>query len=256
MELLSSQSGSTTNGGLVKAAEVMSPRVITILPDATIKDAARMMLQHGISGFPVVDAAGTVVGIVTEGDFLRRAETGTERQRPRWLKFVLGPGRGANEYVHSHARKIQDIMTPEVITVDEATPLQDVVSIMERRRIKRVPVMSGGKIVGIISRANLVQALARLAVEASPTHPDDETARQQILAELNKQSWVPRASLNVIVRGGVAELWGVIYDERERQAIRVAAENVPGISQVVDHLVYVEPMSGAAGMGLPPLRTT
>jgi hypothetical protein len=116
-------------------------------------------------------------------------------------------------------------------------------------------VTSDGKIVGIISRANLVQALARLAEEASPTHPDDETARQQILAELNKQSWVPRASLNVIVRGGVAELWGVIYDERERQAMRVAVENVPGISQVIDHLVYVEPMSGAAGMGLPPLRT-
>ena len=133
----------------MKAAEVMSPRVITILPDATIRDAATMMLQHGISGLPVVDAAGTLVGIVTEGDFLRRAETGTERQRPRWLEFLLGPGRAANEYVHSHARKIQDIMTPEVITVGEATPLQDVVSIMERRRIKRVLVMSGGKIVGI-----------------------------------------------------------------------------------------------------------
>jgi CBS domain-containing protein len=146
-------------------------------------------------------------------------------------------------------------MTPEVITVGEATPLQDVVSIMESRRIKRIPVVSDGKIVGVISRANLVQALARLAGEVSPTHPDDETARQQILVELNKQSWAPCASLNVIVRGGVAELWGVIYDERERQAIRVAAENVPGISQVIDHLVYVEPMSGAAGMGVPPLRT-
>src|SRR5260370_1135695 len=136
----------------------MSPTVITILPDATIRDAATMMLQHGISGLPVVDAAGTLVGIVTEGDFLRRAETGTERQRPRWLEFLLGPGRAANEYVHSHAHKIEDIMTPEVITVGEATPLQDVVSIMKRRRIKRIPVTSGGKIVGIISRANLVQA--------------------------------------------------------------------------------------------------
>ena len=239
----------------MKAAEVMSPTVITILPDATIKDAARMMLQHGISGLPVVDAAGTLVGIVTEGDFLRRAEIGTERQRPRWLEFLLGPGRAANEYVHSHAHKIEDIMTPEVTTVSEATPLQDVVSIMERRRIKRIPVMSGGKIVGIISRANLVQALARLAEEVSPTHPDDATARQQILAELNKQSWAPRTTLNVIVRGSVAELWGVIYDERQREAIRIAAENVPGISRVVDHLVYVEPISGMGGIALPPLRT-
>jgi CBS domain-containing protein len=237
----------------MKAVEVMSPQVITISRDATIEDAARIMLHHGISGLPVVDVAGTLVGIVTEGDFLRRAETGTERKRSRWLEFLLGPGRAANEYVHSHGRKIEEVMTPEVITVSETTPLEDVVSIMEGCHIKRVPVMRGGKIVGIISRANLVQALARLAEEAPPSHPDDETARQQILAELNKQAWVPRATLNVIVRGGIAELRGVICDERERQAIRVAAENVPGIAQVVDHLVYVETMSGIAIP--PPLRT-
>jgi len=239
----------------MKAGEVMSPRVITVASDATIADAARIMLEHGISGLPVVDAAGTLVGIVTEGDFLRRAETGTERQRPKWLEFLLGPGRAANEYVHSHARKIAEVMTPVVITASEATPLQDVVTTMERRRIKRMPVMSEGKVVGIISRANLVQALAQLAQEAPATGTDDETARQQILAELNKQSWAPRNKLNVIVRGGVAELWGVICDEREREAIRVAAENVPGIAQVVDHLVYVQPISVGAGIALPPLRT-
>ena len=239
----------------MKAGEVMSPRVITVASDATIADAARIMLEHGISGLPVVDAAGTLVGIVTEGDFLRRAETGTERQRPKWLEFLLGPGRAANEYVHSHARKIAEVMTPVVITASEATPLQDVVTTMERRRIKRMPVMSEGKVVGIISRANLVQALARLAQEAPATSTDNETARQQILAELNKQSWAPRNTLNVIVRGGVAELWGVICDEREREAIRVAAENVPGIAQVVDHLVYVEPIPVRGGIALAPLRT-
>jgi CBS domain-containing protein len=239
----------------MKATEVMSPIVITILPEATIEDAARMMLQHGISGLPVVDATGTLVGIVSEGDFLRRVETGTERQRPRWLEFFLGPGRAANEYVHSHGRKIEEVMTPEVVCVSEATPLQEVVRIMERRRIKRVPVISNGKILGIISRANLVQALARLAEETPSSHPDDETARQQILTELSKQSWAPRAGLNVVVRGGVAELWGVIWDERERAAVRVAAENTPGITQVVDHLVYVEPISVGGGIALPPLRT-
>ena len=240
----------------MKAGEVMSPRVITVASDATIADAARIMLEHGISGLPVVDAAGTLVGIVTEGDFLRRAETGTERQRPKWLEFLLGPGRAANDYVHSHARKIAEVMTPVVITASEAMPLQDVVTTMERRRIKRLPVMSEGKVVGIISRANLVQALARLAQEAPATSTDDETARQQILAELNKQSWAPRNTLNVIVRGGVAELWGEICDEREREAIRVAAENVAGIAQVIDNLVYIQPISVRAGIALPPLRTT
>jgi CBS domain-containing protein len=132
--------------GSMKAVEVMSPQVITISREATIEDAARIMLHHGISGLPVVDVAGTLVGIVTEGDFLRRAETGTERKRSRWLEFLLGPGRAANEYVHSHGRKIEEVMTPEVITVSETTPLEDVVSIMEGCHIKRVPVMRGGKI--------------------------------------------------------------------------------------------------------------
>jgi CBS domain-containing protein len=233
----------------MKASEIMTLGVVTVRPEASLKEAASLMLERGISGLPVVDASGRLVGMVTEGDLLRRVETATERSRPRWLEFLLGSGRLANEYVHSHARKVQDVMTPEVITVSKDAPLQDVVSILEQRRIKRVPVTRGDKLVGIISRASLVQALARLAQEAPPTRPDDEAAREQIMAELNKQPWGARAELNVIVRGGVAELWGVIRDERERDAIRVVAENVPGISQVIDHLVCFHPMPG--GIGLP-----
>ena len=149
----------------MKAAEIMSLGVATVRPDTTVSEAARTMLQFGVSGLPVIDTSGKLVGIVTEGDFLRRAEMGTERQRPRWLEFLLGPGRLAQEYVHSHGRKVEEIMTPDVVTVSEHTPLQEVVRLMETRRIKRVPVVSNTeahKIVGIISRANLVQALARL----------------------------------------------------------------------------------------------
>jgi CBS domain-containing protein len=229
---------------VVKAAEVMTVGVATIRSDATLRDAARLMLQHGVSGLPVVDADDRLVGILTEGDFLRRVETGTERRHPRWLEFLLGPGRLADEYAHSHGRKVEEVMTPEVITVSQDTPLQDVVRIMESRRIKRVPVTKQGRVVGIISRANLVQALARLAEEAPPSHPDDEALRRQILAEIDKQPWSPRSSINVIVRNRVAELWGTILDERERQALRIAAENVPGIVKVEDHLVWVEPVSG------------
>lgn len=228
----------------MNASEVMTVGITTVRPDASVTEAARLMVEHGVSGLPVVDAHGQLVGIVTEGDFLRRAETGTERRRPRWLEFLLGPGRLANEYVHSHARKVQEVMTPGVITVAQNTPLQDVVSMMERHRIKRVPVVGGQKLVGIISRANLVQALARLAEEAAPSRPDDEAMRTQILADLRRERWTPHDAPNVIVRNGVAELWGVILDERERQAIKVVAENVPGIKAVRDHLVFVGPMSG------------
>jgi CBS domain-containing protein len=238
----------------MKASEIMTLGVVTVRPETSLREAASLMLERGVSGLPVVDEMGRLVGMVTEGDLLRRAEIGTERRRPHWLELLLGSGRLANEYVHSHARKVQDVMTPEVITVSRDAPLEDVVNILEQRRVKRVPVTRGDKLVGIISRANLVQALARLAQEAPPTRPDDEAAREKIMAELNKQPWAPRASLNVIVRGGVAELWGVICDERERDAIRVAAENVSGISKVIDHLVYFHPMRG--GMGLPPLIST
>jgi CBS domain-containing protein len=235
----------------MKAFEIMTLGVVTVRPEASLREAVSLMLEYGISGLPVVDGLGRLVGIVTEGDFLHRAETGTERHRPRWLELILGPGRLANEYVRSHARRVEDIMTREVVTVSRDTPLEEVVNILEHRRIKRVPVTKNDKLVGIISRANLVQALARLAHEVPPTRPDDGVAREQIMVELNKQPWAPRPSLNVIVHGGVAELWGVISDEREREAIRVVAENGPGISQVIDHLVCFHPMRG--GMGLPPL---
>jgi CBS domain-containing protein len=228
----------------MKASEVMTLRVATIRPEETVREAARTMLRFGISGLPVVDAAGRLVGIVTEGDFLRRSEIGTERRHPRWLEFLLGPGRLANEYVHSHGRKVEEVMTPNVVTVSPDTQLQGVVRIMERRHIKRVPVVSDGKIVGIISRANLVQALASLADEVPESSGDDEAIRTRILAEVEKQAWAPGVSINVIARNGVAELWGTIFDEREREALRVAAENVPGITSVEDHLDRVEPISG------------
>jgi CBS domain-containing protein len=233
----------------MKASEIMTLAVYTIRPDASVRDAARLMVEQGISGLPVVDPGGKLVGIVTEGDFLRRAETGTERRRPHWLEIVVGPSRLASDYVRTHGRKVEEIMTPDVVTVSTATPLQDVVEIMEKRRIKRVPVVRDGAVVGIISRANLVQALARLAEEAPPSRTDDETMRTQIMAELAKQEWAPRSLVNVIVRHGVAELWGTIFSEKERDAVRVVAENVPGVASVQDHIVWIEPISGMAFPG-------
>jgi CBS domain-containing protein len=228
----------------MQVRDVMTRSVISVKANESILEAARLMLQNRISGLPVVDADGALVGVVTEGDFLRRGEIGTTRQRPKWLEFLVGPGRLASEYVHQSGRKVAEVMTPNPVTVGEDDSLQAVVQLMERRRIKRLPVMRNGRMVGIISRANLMHALASLAHEMPPTDTDDAAIRDRILAALAKVHWA--FGVNVVVKDGVAEIWGTIMDERERQGCIVAAENVPGVKQVHDHLVWVEPMSGMA----------
>jgi predicted transcriptional regulator len=150
----------------------------------------------------------------------------------------------ADEYVHTHARKVSEVMTVEPATVTEQTALADAVKLMEKRRIKRLPVMKGQKVIGIISRANLLHALASLAGEAKADSTDDKTIRDRILAELENEKWAPTGMLSVVVRDGVVDIWGTITDERERQALIVAAENVPGVKRVNDHVAWIEPTSG------------
>jgi CBS-domain-containing membrane protein len=228
----------------MKAAHIMTHNVVSVQPETTILQAAQLMLHHGISGLPVVDSDGHIVGIVTEGDFLRRAELGTRHQRPRWLQFLIGPGRLADEYVRSSSRKVEDVMTQPVRTIDDDTSLSDAVELMERHRIKRLPVVRDGRLVGIVSRANLLHALASLGREVKSTSADDEAIRECLLKQLNQESWAPVGLVDVIVRNGTVELWGTVLDERKRRALVVAAENVRGVKTVRDHLVYVEPMSG------------
>jgi len=230
----------------MQAKDVMTSSVISVAPDAPVLEAVQIMLQRHISGLPVVDKAGRLVGIVTEGDLLRRAETGTQRRRPRWLEFLIGPGRLADEYTRSHGRKVEDVMTRDPLTVTEETPLEVVVKMMEKRRVKRLPVLRGNAVVGIVSRANLLHALAGIAHEAKPAAASDQVIRDRIVTELAGQPWAPVSLVNVIVRNGVVELWGTITDERERQAMIVAAENVPGVKSVADHLAWVDPLSGMA----------
>jgi CBS domain-containing protein len=228
---------------VMKARDVMTSPVISVEPDASVLEAVRIMLQRHISGLPVIDKEGRLVGMVTEGDFLRRAETGTQRRRPRWLEYLLGPGRLADEYTHSHGRRIHEIMTADPLTVGEDTPLDEIVRTMEKRRVKRLPVLRGDAVVGIVSRANLVHALAALAREVEPVAASDQSIRDRILAELAGQTWAPTALINIIVRDGVVDLWGTITDERQRQAITVAAENTAGVKAMKDHLAWVDPMS-------------
>lgn len=232
----------------MKAADIMTQGVLCVPPNASIMRAVAMMLERNISGLPVVDVDGTLVGIVTEGDLLRRAETGTQRHRPRWMEFLIGPGL-ASDYVHACGRKVRDVMSTDVHTIGPDTPLDEIVKIMESRRIKRLPVVRDGRVVGIVSRANLLRALASFASVTRFTRTDDSTIRQALIAELEKQPWAPSALIDVIVSEGVVHLWGVITDERQRPGIRVAAENTPGVRAVRDHLVWVEPNTG---MVIPP----
>jgi CBS domain-containing protein len=224
----------------MRVKDVMTPNVICVGVDEPVVKAARLMLQNRISGLPVLNNQGDLVGIVTEGDFLRRGELGTQRHRPKWLEFILGPGRLAQEYVHTAGRKVEEIMTPDPCTIGEDETLEAVVEMMERRRVKRIPVTRAGRLVGIISRANLMHALASLARDVSPPPGDDSAIRDNILAALARQDWAPH--VNVIVKDGLAELRGIISDDRQRQALIVATENVPGVKQVLDHLDWVEPM--------------
>jgi CBS domain-containing protein len=228
----------------MNAADVMTRHVISVAPDATIEDAVKLMLDRRISGLLVVDAGGHLAGVVTEGDLLRRSELGTDRQRSWWLNLLVSPGRQADEFTRAHGRKVADVMTSQVVSVDADASLGDIVELMEKHRIKRVPVVQNDRVVGVCSRADLLRALAVTAREARPTPGDDRAIRNKLLDSLEKEAWAPLATLNVTVANGVVDMWGTISDEQERRAIIVVAENTPGVKRVNDHLVYVEPYSG------------
>lgn len=227
----------------MRAHQIMTRTVITVSPETTIAEAANTMLQKHVSGLPVVDVSGKLVGIVSEGDFIRRSEIGTQRKRGRFLKFILGPGTAAADFVHEHGSKVAEIMTTEPVTITEDIPLEEIVRLMENNNVKRLPVMRGDKIVGIVSRANLLQAVASLARQVPDPTADDDHIRNRIIDTLEKNDWCP-FGLNVIVRDGIVHLSGVITEEQSRKAAIVATENVTGVKKVHDHLCWVDTMSG------------
>jgi CBS domain-containing protein len=227
------------------ANAVMTRRVLSVRPDDSLDHAIRMMLDNGISGLPVLDDDGRPVGMLTEGDLLRRAETQTERRRSRWLDFLLGPDRLAADYVRTHSRRVKDVMTPRVYTVTPETPLEEVVALMERRHIKRLPVLQDGRLIGIVSRANLVQALASVARELPQVAIADEQIRNRLWDELAARDWAEINLLNIVVHDGVVHLYGMVTGSREADALRTAAENIPGVKAVHNQLVWCEPLSGS-----------
>ena len=226
----------------MRAMDVMTTDVISVDPDTTIRDLATLLAERGISGAPVIDASGQLVGIVSEGDLLHRAEIGTayrhrERRRSWWLDDFASDL--ARDYIKSHGRTVKDIMTRDVVTVTEDTDLGEVAALLEAKRIKRVPVMRDGKVAGIISRANLVRALgATKGATPSQAEGDDRTIRARLLAELGREEWARVWPEDIIVRDGVVHFW-LSSDESEekKQALRVAAETIPGVRGVEEHVV-------------------
>ena len=221
----------------------MTQQVITVATGAPIVEAANTMLQNHISGLPVVDETGKLVGVVAQGDFIRRAEIGTQRKRGRWLKVLLGPGKLASDFVHERGHKVGEIMTLDPYTVTEDTTLEDIVDLMEKKHVKRLPVMRGDQLVGIVTRSNLLQAVAELTRDVPDPTADDDHIRSRIITSIEKTDWGP-FGLGVIVRNGNVHLSGVVTNEKFREATIVAAENVSGVKKVHDHLCWVEPMSG------------
>jgi CBS domain-containing protein len=227
----------------MRAHQIMTRNVITVTPETSIVDAAAAMLQNRLSGLPVVDGAGRLVGIVSESDFLRRCEIGTQRRRLSWLQFFVSPGREAAEFTRERGRKVGEVMTRNPLTVTEETSLEEVVRLMERSNIKRLPVMRNGSLVGIVTRANVLRAVAGMAREVPDPTADDDHIRDRVTRALMATGWRP-IGLQVTVRNGVVHLYGIIVDERSRQAAIVAAENVAGVKKVHDQLCLVDTWSG------------
>jgi len=224
--------------GRMKAADVMVSPVITVGPECSVQDLAEILLENRVSAVPVVSKNGDLVGIVSEGDLIRRTEIDTERRRSRLLALLIGSQPLAAEFVKSHAHRIADLMTRDVIVATPETSLRDIAALLEKSGIKRVPIVSNGKVIGIVSRANLVQALAsaRKEIKAAAA-TSDRMIREELLSRLRAEPWARTSRINVIVHDGTVELWGTVRSQAEKRAVRLAAELTPGVRTVNDNLI-------------------
>ncbi len=227
----------------MKARDVMAMNVMTVGPETSVRQAANILFQNRISALPVVDEHGALIGIVSEGDLARRAELETDDRRSWWLELLVRKSTEslAIDYVKSHARRVEDVMTRRVITAKPATSLRDIAALLEKNRIKRVPIVAKGRVVGIVSRANLVQALASSREESRQSTISDSTIRKKIMLQLESERWSKYALLNATVQDGTVKLWGIVDSEAEKEAARVAAEQVAGV-RAIENNVIVQPV--------------
>jgi CBS domain-containing protein len=227
----------------MKAKDIMVMKVMTVGPEATVRQAANILFQNRISALPVVDAHGRLVGIVSEGDLARRVELETDDRRSWWLELFARKSKKnlVVKYVKSHARRVKDVMTRRVITAKPATSLRDIAALLEKNRIKRVPIVAKGRVVGIVSRANLVQALASLREEDHPGTTIDSKIRKKVMMRLKSELWTKHALLSATVEDGTVKLWGIVDSEAEKEAAR----QVAGV-RAIENNVIVQPAVGGA----------
>ena len=221
---------------MLTASDIMTTDVITVTPETPIAEIAKLLYTRRISGVPVVEPDGRIIGIVSEGDLMSHAQAVGEQRRSWWLSVFSEQSMMARDYVKTHGRVARDVMTSDVVTIAPETSVPEIARTLEQHRIKRVPVVRDGKLVGIITRGNLMQALA-VADTSRAASLDDRTIRERLLAELDAQPWTNMLVKNIVVQDGIVHLWGVVDTEDERRALRVAAENVEGVRGVEDHLV-------------------
>jgi CBS domain-containing protein len=225
---------------LMRAIDVMVRDVVTVQADTDVAEAIKQLGHHDVSALPVVDAQGQLIGIISEADLIHRVELGTEKHRPWWLEAVTGASALAQDFAKSHGKKVGEVMTTKVVSVSPEAPLAEIATLFERKRIKRVPVVKEGKLVGMVSRANLIQALASSMAQGAETRHQDREIRQDVLAQLQQQhSWTDFGARNVIVSGGTVHLWGLISSDQERTALIALAEGVPGVVSVVDEMISI-----------------
>ena len=221
----------------MKASDVMVSNVITIGPDASVQDVASLLLSNRISAVPVVGADGGILGIVSEGDLINRADAATAHRKSWWLNALVSNDALATEYTKTHSRRVSDVMTREVITTRPETLVSEIAALLEKNGIKRVPIVDSGRLVGIVSRANLLQGLASLKEKAPQSHSDDSAIRDDIMSKLNGERWARPALLTVTVQDGAVDLWGIVESEVEKKAVGVLVEVTPGVRAVNDNLI-------------------
>jgi CBS domain-containing protein len=227
----------------MKARDIMIRNVITVSPEASVRQVANILFKNRISALPVVDEHGKLIGIISEGDLMRRAELETDDRRSWWLKIFSRKSKEALaiEYRKSHARRVIDVMTRKVFTARPTTSLRDIATLLEKNRIKRLPIVANSKVVGIVSRANLIQTLASLPKEPEQSTITDSMIRKRVMAQFKSEQWSKHSLLNATVQGGTVKLWGIVGSEAEKEAARVTAEGVAGV-QAIENNVIAQPV--------------
>jgi CBS domain-containing protein len=223
---------------MMRASDIMVRDVVTVRPDTEVADAIKLLGDHDVSALPVVDGHGHLIGIISESDLIHRVELGTEKHRPWWLEAVSGAAALAEDFAKSHGKTVDEVMTTDVVSASEDMPLSEIAALLERKRIKRVPILRHGKLVGVISRSNLVQAVASVIEHGhgEDAHLSDAEIRRELLQRMEQQSWTDFGSRNIIVSQGVVHLWGLVSSEAEHKALLALAEGVPGVSRVSDEM--------------------